>query len=128
MPQRNTVEIGEHGDQIGPNRPEQHGKQRNHHQHRNTQRLLVNLLQGNRRFFLGFGPFSALFNQMLTTRQRTAPGNTPGGHAQAAQNGLVQQVPQHHQVNGFNPAAGQTQRRVEVAGCRQHHQGDGHNR
>ncbi len=54
----NTVEIGEYGDEIGPNRPEHNAKQGDHHQHGNTQRLLVDLLQRNCRLFLRFSPFS----------------------------------------------------------------------
>ena len=123
MPEGNAVEVGENGDQIRPNRPEHHCEQRDHHQHGDAQRLLVDLLESDSWLFLRLGAFRPFLHQMLTARQRAAPGDTPRRHAQAAQHGLVQQVPDHHQIHGLDPASRQTQRRVEVAGCRQHHQG-----
>ena len=59
---------------------------------------------------------------MLTTRNGAAISDTASRHAQAAQHGLVEQVPDNHQIDGFYPAAGQTQRGVEVARRREHHQ------
>ena len=81
MPERDAVQIAEHGDQIGPNCPEHDTKQRKHQQHGNTQRLLVNLLQCNGGFFRRFSTFCALFHQILPTRQRTTPGDTPRRYA-----------------------------------------------
>ena len=121
MPERNAVEIAEHGDQIRPNGPEQDPKQGNHHQHGDTQRLLVNLLQRDGRLFLRLCALRPFFHQVLTTRQRTTPGDTTRRDAQSTQHSLVQQVPENDQINRFNPASRQAQRGVEIAGCRQHH-------
>ncbi len=60
MPERNAVEIAEHGDQPDQIAPEHNTEQRKHQQHGNTQRLLVNLLQRNGGFFRRFGTFCAL--------------------------------------------------------------------
>ena len=128
MPEGNAVEIGENGDQIRPNRPEHDREQRDHHQHGDAQRLLVDLLESDSRLLLRLGAFRTLLHQMLTARQRPAPGDTSRRHAQTAQHGLVQQVPDHHQIHGLDPASRQAQRGVEVTGRRQHHQGYRDNR
>ncbi len=128
MPERNAVEVSKHGDQIGPYCPEDDAKQRHHHQHGNTQRLLVNLLKGDGRLLLRLRALGPLFHQILPTGQRTAVGDASRRHAKPAQHRLVEQVPNNHQIDGFNPAAGEAQRGVEVAGRRQHHQRHRHNR
>ncbi len=122
MPEGNTVEIGENGNKIGPDRPEHHRKQGDHHQHGDAQRLLVNLLQRDGRLFLRLRALGPFFHLMLTTRDGAAIGDAAGRHAQAAQHGLIEQVPDDHQIDRFNPASGQAQRGIEVARCRQHHQ------
>ena len=73
VPEGNAVEVGENGDQIRPNRPEHHCEQRDHHQHGDAQRLLVDLLESDSWLFLRLGAFRPFLHQMLTARQRAAP-------------------------------------------------------
>ncbi len=64
MPEGDAVEIGENGDQIRPNRPEHDREQRDHHQHGDAQRLLVNLLEGDSRLLLRLGTFSGTVSKI----------------------------------------------------------------
>ena len=98
MPERNAVEIAEHGDQPRPNCPEHDTEQPKHQQHGNTQRLLVNLLQRNGGFFWRLAP-SAPY---LSNDSADAPVHDARRYAAAplrfaAQYRLVQQVPDDHQ-------------------------------
>ena len=58
----------------------------------------------------------------LTAGQRTLIGQTPCRQCQAAQTGMIDDIPQQQQIETVYPAAAQAQCRVVIAQPDQHHQ------
>ena len=126
MPQRDAVQIGDDGDQIGPQPIEATSQQHKQYHLGQAQRLLVDLFQRHGFVFDELGGIDILLLlELFATRHGSTMRQAAGGYRQTTDRGLLDDAPGHEQVEGIDEAVGQLQGRVVVT---EHHQHDEGNR
>ncbi|KIV73497.1 hypothetical protein SZ55_1385 [Pseudomonas sp. FeS53a] len=120
------VEVGEHGDEVGPDQVHAGDEAAQQRQTDQPQGLLVDLFDVQHRLFhRDFLAFGVLLGLRLALGQGAGVGQAAGGHGQAADEGGFDQQGEDQQVEGVDQPVGELERGVVVAETHGDHEGQG---
>ena len=116
------VQVGDHRDQVGPYPVQGNAEHAEERQADQAQRLLVDLLDAQRRSFHHFAAFGAFLGLVLAFGLSPVVRQAAGCHRQAANEGGLDHDPHHQQVEGVDQAVGEFQCGVVVTHADGHDQ------